>query len=60
MKRFNTITRVLHTCVIKSEIITGWISIAVFPSCIGLLIGIALGGTSLPFSLAKAIPRKSI
>ena len=59
MKRFNTITGIVDTGLITSSVITGGISIAAFDSGVGLLVGFALGGTSLLLSLATAITRKS-
>ena len=59
MKRFNTITSIVDTCLITSTVITGGVSIAAFASGVGLPVGIALSGTSLLFSLATAITRKS-
>ena len=55
MKRFNTITDIVDTCLIMSTVITGGISIAEFASGVGLPVGIALGGTSLILSLATVI-----
>ena len=59
MKRFNTFTSIVDTGLITSTVITGGVSIAAFASGVGLPVGIALGGTSLLFSLATAITRKS-
>ena len=59
MKRFNAIVDILDTGLITSTVITGGISIAAFASGVGLPVGIALSGTSLLFSLATAITRKS-
>ena len=59
MKRFNTITGIVDTGLITSTVITGGISIAAFASGVGLPVGIALSGTSLLFSLATVITRKS-
>ena len=59
MKRFNTITDIVDTGQITSTLITGGISIAAFASGLGLPVGIALSGTSLLFSLATTITRKS-
>ena len=59
MKRFNTITSVKDTGLITSTVITGGISITAFAGCVGLPVGIALGGTSLLLSLATVITRKS-
>ena len=58
-KRFNTITGIVDTGLIRSTVITGGVSIAAFASCVGLPVGIALSGTRLLFSLATAITRKS-
>ena len=58
MKRFNTITGIVDTCLITSTVITGGISIAAFANGIGLLVGAALEGTSLILSLATGITRK--
>ena len=52
MKRFNTITGIVDA--------GGVISIVVFASGVGLLVGIALSGTTLLLSLATAITRKSL
>ena len=59
MKRFNTITSIVDTGLITSEVITGRVSVAAFASGAGLPVGIALSETSLLFSLATAITRKS-
>ena len=59
MKRFNTITGIVDTSLITSTVIAGGISIAAFASGVGLLVGIALSGTSLFPSLATAITRNS-
>ena len=58
MKRFNMITGIVDTGLITSTVITGGISIAAFPSGVGLPVGIALSGTSLLLFLATAITRK--
>ena len=49
----------MDTSLITSTVITGGVFIAVFASGVGLPVGIALSGTSQPFSLAAAITRKS-
>ena len=59
MKRFNTIASIVDTGLISSTVITGAVSIAAFASDASLPVGIALSGTSLLFSLATAITRKS-
>ena len=59
MKRFNTITGIVNMGLIISTVITGEIFIAGFVSGVGLPVGIALSGTSLLFSLATVITRKS-
>ena len=59
MKRFNTFTSIVDTGLITSTVITGGVSIAALSSGVGLPVGIALSGTSLLFSLATAITRKS-
>ena len=59
MKRFNTITGIVDTGLITSTVITGGISIAAFANGVGLPVGNALSGTSLLFSYATAITRKS-
>ena len=59
MKRFNTITGIVDRSLIISTVITGGMSIAVFANGVGLPIGITLSGTSLLFSPATAITRKS-
>ena len=55
MKRYNTIPGIIDTGLITSTVITGGIYIAVFGSCVGPPVGIALGETSLLLSLAAAI-----
>ena len=47
MKLFNIITGIVDTGLITSTVITGGISIAAFPSGVGLPVNIALSGTSL-------------
>ena len=59
MKQFNTNTGIVDTGLIKSTVITGWISIAASASSIGLPVGIALPETSLLRSFATIITRKS-
>ena len=59
MKRFNTITGIVDTGLIRSTVITAGISISAFSSDVGLPVGIALSGTSLLLSVATAITRKS-
>ena len=59
MKWFNTITDIVDTGLITLTAITGGISIAAFASGVGLLVGVALSGTSLLLSLAIVITRKS-
>ena len=59
MKRFNTITSIVGTGLITSTVITRVVSIVTFASGVGLLVGIALRGTSLAFSLATTITQKS-
>ena len=59
MKRFNTVAGIMDTGLIISTVIIGGISIAAFPSNVGLLVGIALSGTSLILSLATVITGKS-
>ena len=56
-KRVNTITGTVNKGLITSTLITGRISIAAFPSGVGLPHGIDLTGTSLILSLATAITR---
>ena len=58
MKRFKTITSIVDTSLTTSTVLTGGVFIAVFPSGVGLPVGVALSGTSQPFSLAAAITRK--
>ena len=60
MKRFNTITVIVDTDLITSTVITEGISIGAFASGVGLPVGIALSLTSLRFSLATIITRKSV
>ena len=60
MKPFHTITSIVDTGLITSTIITGGVSIPAFASGVGLPVGIALSGTSLLFSLATIITRKSL
>ena len=59
MKRFNAITGIVDTGLITSMVITRGISIAAFAAGVGLPVGIALSGTSLPLFLATVITRKS-
>ena len=59
MKRFNTITSIMDIDLIISTVIIGRVSIAAFASGVGLPVGTALSGTSLLFSLATVITRKS-
>ena len=59
MKRFNTITGIVDTGLITSAVITGGISLAAFASSVGLLVDIALSGTSLLLSLARVTTQKS-
>ena len=59
MKPFNTTTGITDKGLITSTVITGGVSIAAFASGVGLPVGIDLSGTSLFFSLATAITRKS-
>ena len=59
MKRCSTITGIVETRLITSTVITGGISIAALASGVGLPVGITLSGTSLLFSLAIVITRKS-
>ena len=60
MKRFNTITGIVDTGLISSMVITEGISIAALVSGVGLRIGMALGRTSLLFSLATVITRNAL
>ena len=60
MKRFNTITVIVDIGLITSTVITEGISIGAFASGVGLPVGIALSLTSLRFSLATIITRKSV
>ena len=57
MKRFNTITGIAETGLIKSTVITGGIFITTFASGVG--VGITLSGASLLLSLATTVTRKS-
>ena len=59
MKRFNAITGIVDTGLIKSTVITGEIATAAFASGAGLPVGITVSGTSLLLSLATAITRTS-
>ena len=59
MKRFNTITSIVDIDLIISTVIIGRVSIAAFASGVGLPVGTALSETSLLFSLATVITRKS-
>lgn len=59
MKRFNTIISVVDTSLITSTFINGEVSITAFASGADLPVGIAFRGTSLLFSVATAITRKS-
>ena len=58
MKRFNTITGIVDTGLITLTVITRGISVAALASGVGLLVGIALSGTSQRLSLATVITRK--
>ena len=59
MKQFNTITGIGDTGPIASTVMTGVITIAAFPSGVGLHVSIALSRTSLLLSPATAITQKS-
>ena len=59
MKRFNTIISVVNTSLITSTFINGEVSITAFASGADLPVGIAFRGTSLLFSVAASITRKS-
>ena len=59
MERFNTITGIVDTGLIKSMVITGGISITAFASGVGLPVRIAQSGTSLLVSFATAITQRS-
>ena len=59
MKRFNTITGIVDTGLITLTVITRGISVAALASGVGLLVGIALSGTSQRLSLVTVITRKS-
>ena len=59
LKQFNTTTGIVDTDLITSTVITGGISFAAVASGVGLPVGTALSGTSLLFSLAIVIARKS-
>ena len=59
MKQFNIITSIVYEGLITSTVITGGVSIVTFTSDAGLLVDIALTGTSLLFSLATAASQKS-
>ena len=59
MKRFNTIISVVNTSLITSAFINGEVSITAFASGADLPVGIAFRGTSLLFSVATSITRKS-
>ena len=58
MKRSNTVTGIVDTGLITSTVIIGIISIGALTSGVGLHVGMALGGTSLLFSLATVITQK--
>ena len=60
MKRFNTITAIVDTGLITSTVITRGISIGSFARGVSLPVDIALSLTSLFFSLATIITRKSV
>ena len=60
MKRFNIITGIVDTGLITSTVITGGISIATFPSGVGLPVDITLSGTSLLLSLASCISNRDV
>ena len=59
VKRSDIVTGILDTGLITSTVITGRISIAALASGVGLHVGMALGGNSLPFSLVTVITQKS-
>ena len=59
MKQYNTIASIVDTGLNTSTVITGGVFIAAFVSGVRLPVGIALSGTSLIFSVATAITRKS-
>ena len=59
LKLVNGLQKMNWLALITSTVITGGISIAAFASGVGLPVGIALSGTSLLFSLATVITRKS-
>ena len=59
MKQYNTIASIVDTGLNTSTVITGVVFIAAFVSGVRLPVGIALSGTSLIFSVATAITRKS-
>ena len=59
MKQYNTIASIVDTGLNTSTVITGGVFIAAFASGVRLPVGIALSGTSLIFSVATAITRKS-
>ena len=48
-----------HYKLVTSKVITEWVSIFSFIGCVGLLVGIALKGSSLFFSLVTLITQKS-
>ena len=60
MKRFNTITSVIHTFLITTTVIIKKVSIAAFASGVDFCVGITQSRTSLLFFLATAITRKSL
>ena len=59
MNRFNTTTSIVNTNLITSTVITGGISIATFPSGVGLPVGITINRTNVLLSLATVITQKS-
>ena len=59
MKRSNTIISVVNTSLITSTFINGEASITAFASGADLPVGTAFRGTSLLFSVATSITRKS-
>ena len=58
-KRFNTVTSLIDTGLILSTVIDEGVCTSAFVSIVDLLVGIALSGTGLLFSLAIAIIQKS-
>ena len=60
MKQLNSITRVLDTGLITSEVITGVISIEYITNGFGLHVRIGSGGANVLLSLSISITQRSL